>query len=133
MIEGAYIDAVLTDDESDLMIIIDGLERQVQQLEDNLPRISKTAAIFGACAVTFLGIGLTESRGAEKLESLAVTAALSIGGLERLIRHRTAINGIRRKNRLAIKLKHELDDTDLERFEERYFEYYQDEDRYEDY
>jgi len=119
MTEAVKIDAVLTDDESELVTIINGLEKQAQKLEEKLPNISNASTLMTIGAGVFLGLAFAEKGTPDRLTCLTVTSGLVIGGFERLIKERKIVKSIRSKNLLANQLKAELDPTDLERYEER--------------
>lgn len=119
MIEGKQIDAVLTDDETELVTIINGLEEQAQTLEGKVDSIKKSSNLMTLGSVTFLGLYFLEKGAADRFEYLLISAACTIGGIERLVRERKTIRSIRSKNMLANNLKQELEPTDLERYEER--------------
>jgi hypothetical protein len=119
MTEAVKIDAVLTDDESELVTIINGLEKQAQKLEEKLPNISNASTLMTIGAGVFLGLAFAEKGTPDRLTYLTVTSGLVIGGFERLIKERKIVKSIRSKNLLANQLKAELDPTDLERYEER--------------
>jgi hypothetical protein len=119
MTEAVKIDAVLTDDESELVTLINGLEKQAQKLEEKLPNISNASTLMTIGAGVFLGLAFAEKGTPDRLTYLTVTSGLVIGGFERLIKERKIVKSIRSKNLLANQLKAELDPTDLERYEER--------------
>lgn len=119
MIKETYIDAVLTDDESELITIISGLEEQADQLEGQIEKIRNSTYLMGLGSAAFLGLSFLENSKYEKLEYLMLSAGLVIGGISRLIKESKITRGVRSKNLLATRLKQELEPTDLERYEER--------------
>ena len=128
MVEGKLIDAVLTDDESELVTIIDGLEAQAEQQEVRLGEVRSTGTVMTIGAAASVGMVYIEKGAIEKLELLTLSAGFLIGGFERLIRERKMVKSIRAKNILASRLKQELDPADLERYEERHDLDFDDED-----
>jgi hypothetical protein len=119
MTEGIKIDAVLTDDESELLAIINGLERQAEAQESKIKKVKQATQLTGLGAVVSFCLGITENNPTGKEEYIIVASALTISGLERFFKERRLEKDIRSKNLLANKLKKELDVTDLERYEYR--------------
>jgi hypothetical protein len=119
MIEGHQIDAVFTDDESELVTIISGLEDQAISIEGRLKSVKEASTLMTFGAAASCGLAFLENGSYEKPELLIVSAGLVIGGFERLFKERSMVKSIRRKNQLANRLKRELEPTDLERYEER--------------
>lgn len=119
MIEGRQIEAVFTDDESELVTIINGLEEQANQLEPKAKEAKSAASLMFLGASTYFVLNFYEQGDFNKLEYRTISAGLAIGALERFVKHRKLVSDIRQKNRLANKLKQELEPTDLERYEQR--------------
>jgi len=119
MIDGHSIDAVFTDDESELVTIINGLEEQAIDLESRIDKTKNAANLMLLGSGTFFGMYLLEGGTFGRYEHLTFSSLLAIGGIERLVKGRKLEKSILSKNFLATQLKQELEPTDLERYEER--------------
>lgn len=129
MIDSYPINAVLTDDETELVTIINGLEEQASMLEPKIEKAQQESALLFFGSLTSLGLYFLDHHPFEKMEFSALSLGLAIGGMAKIIQERNIVISIRRKNHLASRLKEELEPADLERYETRHdLEYDYDED-----
>jgi hypothetical protein len=113
---------VLTDDESELAIIISGLQKQGQEQERMAEKVKHKVLLATLGAYSTAGLAVVEHyhdpRNPEDFNFIAISVLLALGGIALFVYERKQAGQAAEKFKLARKLKQELEPTDLARIEE---------------
>ncbi|HET6864090.1 MAG TPA: hypothetical protein VFH37_02750 [Candidatus Saccharimonadales bacterium] len=122
MIGEDYQDSVLTDDEADVIKMINGLEAQAANLQQPVKKAQKEGVLYGLGAASSVTLFFFENGQAhhnlEKGTYISIAAAMAVGGLTQIVRKLRMTKQIGQKIRRADELRHELDPEGLGLFDD---------------